>query len=146
MINEKALQDMISKVKDPGLRNQLNNIVSGKVVKQVHCQSKSCQGTVIANIYVDGHIEGVNTFNKEGRLVSGLFGSRPRLDGQMGFQCACLNDSRLAEAEDGIITEKVPTKEDLDKVYKNLQKNPKPYQEKSGKLEVDGFIIETIKV
>lgn len=146
MINENALNKMIEQVSDPKLRSQLANIATGKVVKQIRCLSSSCQGKIIGYMYDDGRIEEVTTFNKKGVLVSGLLGSRPRLDGQLGIQCACMNDSRLAEAEDGIITDRVPTKEDLEKVYNNLQKKPIRYIEKSGKIEVDDFIIEKVKI
>jgi len=146
MINEVALNNMIAQVTDPKLREKLANIANGKIVKQVRCLSKSCAGKVIAYIYNDGQIEEQTTFNKQGKLVSGLLGSRPRLDGQMGFQCACMNDSRLAEAEDGIITELVPTKEDLDRVYQNLQKKPAKYIGKGGTIEVDNFIIEKLQI
>ena len=156
MINENALNKMIEQVSDPKLRSQLANIATGKIVKQIRCLSSSCQGKIIGfiyegkheegQLYADGHIEEVTTYDKKGNLVSGLLGSRPRLDGQLGIQCACMNDSRLAEAEDGIITDRVPTKEDLEKVYTNLQKKPTRYIEKSGKMEVDDFIIEKVKI
>jgi hypothetical protein len=146
VINEKAINKMISQVSDPTLRNQLASIATGKIVKQIRCLSKTCQGKIIGYMYDDGRIEEVTTFNKKGELVSGLLGSRPRLDGQLGIQCACMNDSRLAESEDGIITDRAPTKDDLDKVASNLQKKPTHYLEKSGTIEVDNFIIEKVKI
>ena len=97
-------------------------------------------------MYDDGRIEEVCTYNKKGELVSGLLGSRPRLDGQLGIQCACMNDSRLAESEEGIIGQFPPSKEDLEIVYNNLKKKPAHYTEKSGKLEVDKFIIEKVRI
>jgi len=146
VINENAISKMIEQVSDPTLRNQLASIATGKTVKQIRCLSKTCQGKIIAYMYDDGRIEEVCTYNKKGELVSGLLGSRPRLDGQLGIQCACMNDSRLAESEEGIIGQFPPSKEDLEIVYNNLKKKPAHYTEKSGKLEVDKFIIEKVRI
>ncbi len=89
MINEKSLKQMISQIKEPSIRRQLENSLGGKIVKQIRCLSKTCKGRIVANIYHDGQVVEVTTYNIKKELISGAISSRQRLDGELGFQCAC---------------------------------------------------------
>lgn len=142
MINEQAIRKMIDQVDNPEVRKTLENIIGGKIVKQVRCLSDDCNGKVVAHIYHDGQIIEVPTYNKKKELISGALTSRARFDGQLGFKCACGNTSILAEGERGIISGRTPTKDDLNQIYLNMEKKKPEYQEVDGTKEVDGFAID----
>jgi len=135
---------LLNNIKDPGQRMQIQNILTGNIVKVVRCMSKSCNGRIVANVYASGKIEPV--FDEEdGKMY--LRASRNRLDGYLGFQCWCGNDSRLCDAEIGVsgIENNAPQKSDLETVWNRLQKRPVNYPERDGKQDIDNFRIETIK-
>jgi len=88
----------------------------------------------------------------------GILSCRKRFDGHWGFSCGiCGNDSRIAEAEKGIIgtkkvdsrgriTVRIPTKRDIARVFRNLEKRPTGVKEASPeKRVVDNFEITTEK-
>lgn len=122
-------------------RDIIANIISGRIVKQVKCQSRICGGRIIAHIYNDGRVEA--NIVKD---VMWLFAHRQRLDGSLGFQCRCGNDSRLCEAEVGVsgIEHNNVTQKDLNEVWDRLQKKPASYKTEGRKTYVDNFIIEEI--
>jgi len=119
----------------------------GKKKGEVKTEVKSvqtrvgCNNRLIAYIYTDGK---VRLAASEGKAW--LRAHRNRLDGYLGFQCWCGNDSRLCAQEKGVtgMERNAVTKDDLAQVYKNLEKNPAKYKEKNNKLVVDGFLIERI--
>lgn len=157
-INQNVAKDMLQNIKDPQMREVYGNIISGKVVAQVRCMSDNCKGRIIGFLDDAGKIsETPPVLNKtlakkgaksvQGIYSSGLEGSRYRLDGVMGFRCYCGNNSVLCEEEKGIITPARPSQEDLQKIANRLTKRThNSYEPKNGKAEVDGFIIEDVKV
>lgn len=144
MVNEATILQMIDKVDDPKIKNVLNNVVNGRIVTQIRCLSEVCKGKVIGHIYHDGQVIEVSSMNDNG-VVSGVLSSRKRFDGYMGFRCACMNNSILCEAEDGIIADRVPTKDDLAEIAESLKRNPPKYFEKNNAIEIDGFIMEKFR-
>jgi hypothetical protein len=148
MINESALNKMIDQVNDPELKKRLANIATGQITHQINCLSKTCKGRIIGYIYNNGTLEADELRNKNGDLISGALAIRPRFDGYQGVECACGNDSRVAEVEKGIMKTNgmPPSKDDMEHIYNNLQKKPANYIEKSGKIEVDNFIIEKVRI
>lgn len=148
---QNVINDMLGNIKDPKARNLYGAIVAGEVYAQVKCLSKTCKGRVIAFIDRNGRVDEtepvVDPKGKYGLYKSGLEGSRQRLDGQMGFRCYCGNSSILCKEETGIITPARPTQEAVAKVAERLSKRTgNEYLPKNGETEIDGFIIEEIKV
>lgn len=145
-------QDMLRNIENPELREVYGSILSGKIIALVRCLSKSCKGAVIAHIDDAGKVTEtppvLDPKGKFGLYRSGLEGTRGRLDGQLGFRCYCGNSSVLCEEEKGIITPARPTQADLNKIAERLSKRKtlNPYEPKNGKTEIDGFVIEEIKV
>jgi hypothetical protein len=139
---------MIDQVKDPEVKQRLANIAVGRITKHISCLSKTCKGRIIGYLYDTGMLEADELRDKDGKLISGALAIRPRFDGFEGVECACGYDSRIAEAEKGIMKTNgtPPSKEDMEHIHANLQNKPAHYVEKSGKIEVDGFIIEKVRI
>lgn len=144
---------MLQHITDPGLQAKYASILNGQVEFAVHCNSKQCAGHIIAYLDTNGSITEIDPITPTekqrakasyGLYVSGLEGSRQRLDGQWGFRCYCGNNSILASHEQGIIGSNPPTKRDLEKIFGKLQEIPTNYVEQNGLLEVDGFTLERI--
>lgn len=150
-IQQNVVKDMLKNIKDPKLRGVYGSIISGKIVAQVKCMSARCNGRVIAYIDETGKVDEtapkVDTKGKYGLYSSGLEGTRQRFDGQVGFRCYCGNSSILCEEEKGIITPARPSQADLEKIAQRLsQRNTNAYLPKNGKTNIDGFVIEEVKV
>lgn len=141
MINKKKADEILNSIPDPAQRKAIADILKGKIIKRVKCLSDKCDGRVIAHIYDDGRITATID---SGRMY--LAASRKRLDGYIGFQCLCGNDSRLAEHEMGVegIEMNAITKDDVEKVWDKLQSQPANYPIIKGKQIVDNFLIEEI--
>ncbi|MFA5937323.1 MAG: hypothetical protein WC822_05635, partial [Candidatus Paceibacterota bacterium] len=89
----------------------------------------------------------IDAKGKYGLYNSGLEGSRQRLDGQWGFRCYCGNNSVLCEEEKGVITPARPSQADLQKIAERLShRKTNTYLPKNGKTNIDGFVIEEVKV
>lgn len=148
MINEQSFNKMLAQIKDPVLKQRLVDMAAGNITNLISCLSKTCKGRVIGYLYDTGMLEADELRDKNGGLVSGALAIRQRFDGYYGVECACGNDSRIAEAEKGIMQKngQAPTKEDMDSIYYNLGKKPAHYIEKSGSIEIDGFIIGKVKI
>jgi hypothetical protein len=149
-VSDSALHEMLAQLPDEQARS-LANIVSGKITHQVRCLSETCQGEVVGYLYVDGtdsrgrikyRVEPV--VKPDGSIK--LYAHRKRLDSQYGFECSCGQDSRIARHEAGALKYdgKPPTREGLEDIYAQLQKNPADYPEINGIREVDGFQIERV--
>lgn len=140
-MNNEQIKKILNRFPDKQ-RQDVENILYGKIVKQVKCLSKKCKGRIIAYIYSNGKIREIG--DEKGLIY--LRASRRRLDGELGFQCWCGNDSRLCEAEKGNkgIENNAVQKSDLHEVFAKLEKNPKQYPPINGKQEVDKFLIEDI--
>jgi len=139
---EKA-KKILETIKDPKQRKTVEGILYGIIVKNVRCMSKACKGRIVAHIYNDGSIKATTEKNKRGELLMFLRAFRHRLDGYLGFECWCGNDSRLCEAEKGVVGRTVD-KAGLEKVHDRLQRKPANYVEKNGKILIDKFLIEKI--
>jgi len=136
-VSNQQLQEMFRNIPDPHLRSQLSDIVNGRVVKNVYCTSKKCKGRLIGQILDTGK---VNAVADNGKTY--LRASRHRLDGFMGFECWCGNDSRLAKQEKGHIGAFAPDKTALQKVWENLNFKPSDYPVVNGEQNIDGFILK----
>lgn len=138
-ISNAQLSELFNKIPDANLKRQLENIVSGRIVKQVYCNSKTCKGRHIANIMDNGQI---HALTENGKMY--MRSSRHRLDGFMGFECWCGNDSRLAEQEKGEISAGAPDKATLERVWEKVTGNPSKYRAVKGEQLIDGFTIKEI--
>jgi hypothetical protein len=155
--------DMLQYITNPEIRQTYANILNGRIVAQVRCNSATCKGRVIAHISADENGElgvahevlpleptqaQIRKFEKEGHTpptyVSGLEGDRVRLDGSRGFRCYCGNNSILHKHEVGHVRANSPTKRDLEQVFGKMHSQPIKYKEVNGKMDVDGFTIERI--
>lgn len=150
-IPQTVIHDMISQIEDPKARQLYGGILSGDISSFVHCMSKTCKGRIIAHVRADGIVTEtppvIDTKGKFGLYSSGLEGSRVRLDGVLGFRCYCGNNSVLCKEEDGVITPAMPTREQVQNILVKINKRKgEQYIAKNGKIEIDGFIIEELKV
>lgn len=120
-------------------RRQIAAIMQGKVVKQVLCLSKTCKGRIIGQIQSDGKFMAVR--DQENKIYCRA--SRHRLDGFMGFQCWCGNDSRLSAQEKGNAGIRLNnvTKTDIEEVFDKIQAKPSKYRTVGGRTVIDGFAI-----
>ena len=148
-ISNEALHDMLKQLPDAQARS-LAHIVNGKISHQVRCLG-GCKGNVIAYLYIDGtdsrgrikyHVEPAIAPDRSMKLRS----SRVRLDGQIGFECWCGQDSRIAKHEAGILSPIwiPPTRDDLVKIATRLRDDKPYYPEINGVKEVDGFQFERV--
>ena len=70
--------------------------------------------------------------------------SRHRLDGFMGFECWCGNDSRLAPQEVGHLGAAPPSKSALEKIWQKVTNTPSDYPITNGEQIIDGFMIKEL--
>lgn len=138
-ISDTTLSQMLGAITDPTMKTHINRIINTEVKKNIRCTSKKCKGAIIGTIDQNGNI--TPTF-VNGKMH--MRSHRKRLDGGLGFQCWCGNDSRLATEEKGVrgIEQNAVTKDDLAQVWSNLGGKLKEYAIKNGKQDIDGFIIE----
>lgn len=149
-IADEALETLLSTLPSD-TKKILNNIISGKATHQVRCMSELCNGEVIAYLQADGldaHQRSKYSVVPATQAVSEmkLLAFRKRLDGFIGFQCKCGNDSRRAPHEQDSIDKfgNPPTRQGLQDIYERIQKSPPNYPELSGRRLVDGFSIERV--
>lgn len=150
-VGQNVIKDMLGNIQDPKLRGVYGSIISGKIIAQVKCLSDRCKGRVIAFVDESGKVDEaeprIDPKGAYGLYNSGLEGSRQRLDGQWGFRCYCGNNSVLCEEEKGIITPARPSQADLEKIAQRLsRRKTNIYLPKNGKTNIDGFVIEEVKV
>lgn len=100
-------------------------------------------GRVIAHIMTDGQVIAVKDEND----FMWLRASRRRTDGELGFECWCGQDTRIAPNEDGIIKAdgSQPSRDDLMQLAHNLEQNPPKYATINGERNVDGFILRKVE-
>lgn len=146
VISDDKLKTMLETLPEDQ-RQVLGDIIADKITGRVHCQSKKCKGRVIAVIYDNGRIHPIASPDKKGVDVLWLRSSRNRLDGGIGFECWCGNDSRLSEEEKPHIdyNGNPPTKSGLMEIYEATSGNKDKYPWRNGTREIDGFIIEGVK-
>lgn len=139
-VSNQQVQEMFRAIPDANMRRQLSDIMNANAVKVVTCESKKCKGRVIGHVLDNGK---VNAVADKGKTY--LRASRHRLDGFMGFECWCGNDSRLAPQEKGHIGAFAPDKTALQKVWEKVNKQPSDYPLVNGVQIIDGFKIKEIK-
>lgn len=111
-----------------------------------------CKGRHIGVIYDSGRDNQGNMITRAEpvRADDGNFylrSTRLRLDGAMGCECWCGNDSRISKQEAGDLRfdGQPPSKEGLEAIFKRIQKNPTVAEIKNGRTEIDGFAFEEIR-
>jgi hypothetical protein len=72
---------------------------------------------------------------------NGILSVRPRMDGHLGFQCECGNDSRLCEAEKGRISYRRPNRQQIQEILIEVKAHPTEFTETDTYKDVDGFRI-----
>lgn len=138
-ISDDTLSQMLGAITDPTMKTHINRIINSDVKQNIRCTSKKCKNAIIGTIDQNGVI--TPTFvNGKMRMRA----HRKRLDGGLGFQCWCGNDSRLAEEEKGVrgIEQNAVTKADLAEVWNRLGGKVKDFSMNNGKKNIDGFIVE----
>lgn len=135
------LKKILANIPDSKQRKTIAEILTGKIEKNVRCNSDECKGRIVAYIHDNGKIEPTTD-----KGVMWLLAYRHRLDGYLGFQCACGNDSRLSDQEKGIdgIENNSVTKKDIEQVWENLNLKPISYPNKNRKQLIDNFLLEEI--
>lgn len=139
-VSQAKIQEMFRAIPDPKMRQQLSSIMTSNEVKSIHCTSKKCKGRVIGHVLDNGNVTALT--DKSGQTF--LRAWRNRLDGFLGFECWCGNDSRLAPQEKGHIGANAPTKSDLQKVWEKVNGKPSDYKTVKGEQNIDGFVIKEI--
>lgn len=104
---------------------------------------EGCKGRHIGIVYDNGRAEPVR--DPDGNYY--LRSTRQRLDGAIGCECWCGQDSRISAQEAGHIdfSGNAPSKEGLESIFKNVQKNPTVVEIKNGRTEIDGFAFEELQ-
>jgi len=113
-----------------------------KTHKESQLVQEGTNGRVIAQIMSDGQVIAL----KDENGFMWLRASRRRTDGELGFECWCGQDTRIAPNEDGIIKAdgSQPSREDLMQLATNLEQNPPKYATINGERNVDGFILRKV--
>lgn len=137
-----AIEEMLKNA-DPQSAAVMANILNGRIIANIYCLSKECDGRHIGRIFDNGQIEPVR--DDDGNMW--LRATRKRLDGAVGCECWCGNDSRISAQEAGHIdfSGNAPSKEGLEKIFANVQKNPTNVEIKNGRTVCDGFAFEEIQ-
>lgn len=113
-----------------------------KTHKEKVLVQEGTNGRVIAHIMSDGQVFAIQDENG----FMWLRASRRRTDGELGFECWCGQDTRIAPNEDGILKAdgSQPTRDDLLAMAAKLEQNPPKYATINGERDVDGFIIRKV--
>lgn len=136
------IQKLLENISDPKQKILLENIAYGKIIKQIKCMSKECKGRIVAYIYNNGDIRGAT--NEIGEMH--LRAIRHRLDGYLGFECWCGNDSRLCKEEKGVagIENNTIQASDIELVAERIFKTNPQYPIRDKKQLIDNFLIEEL--
>lgn len=105
--------------------------LKNKIVKEIYC---SCSDEVLAEVDTDGVVN-----ETDGRLLA----SKIRIDGFMGFQCLCGNDSRQSTQEVGLESFGTPNPSnvDVEEALRRVKDSPSVYPIIEGVQHIDGFRI-----
>ena len=110
---------------------------------------KGCKGRVIAYIGRNGKVTEAGPIagsdGPNGIYISGLEGSRIRLDGTLGFRCYCGQNSILLEEEQGIITNRLPSESDLNTIALRLSKRTNIIIPAHIKAQKEGFEVVDVR-
>ena len=102
-----------------------------------------CKGRLIGEIYDSGRAESIADEYGNHWLRS----TRKRLDGAVGVECWCGNDSRISAQEAGDLKfdGQPPTKQGLESIFKKIEKNPTVVEINNGRAVCDGFAFEELQ-
>lgn len=114
-----------------------------KTKTETYIAREGCKGRLIGEIYDNGRAESIA--DKDGNHW--LRSTRKRLDGVVGCECWCGNDSRISIQEAGHLRfdGQPPTKQGLEAIFDNVKKNPTVVEIKNGRTEIDGFAFEELR-
>lgn len=122
-----------------------------KMITETYVARKGCNGRQIGVIFDAGRDQAGNVITRAESIadadgVHWLRSTRKRLDGAIGCECWCGNDSRISAQEAGDINfdGQPPSKQGLESIFKRIQKNPTVVEIKNGRTVVDGFAFEEI--
>lgn len=104
---------------------------------------EGCNGRLIGQVYDNGRAEPVRA--DDGNYY--LRATRKRLDGAIGCECWCGQDSRISAQEAGDLKfdGQPPTKQGLESIFSKIEKNPTVIEIKNGRTEIDGFAFEELR-
>lgn len=144
-------EDIIQKIESPVLDEEGRTVLykSGEKKGQKKTKledvvtRKGCAGRLIGQIYDNGRAEPVRADDGNYYLRS----TRKRLDGAVGCECWCGQDSRISAQEAGDLKfdGQPPTKQGLESIFKKIEKNPTVIEIKNGRTEIDGFAFEELR-
>lgn len=114
-----------------------------KTTTEEYIEREGCKGRHIGVVYDNGRAEPVRADDGEFYLRA----TRQRLDGVIGCECWCGNDSRISAQEAGDLKfdGQPPSKQGLESIFKRIQKNPTLVEIKNGRTVIDGFAFEEIR-
>lgn len=144
--------EVIDKEGAPVVYKTGKNKGNPKTTTEEYIQREGCKGRQIGVIYDAGRDTAGNVVTRAESVADKdgnhwLRSTRMRLDGAMGVECWCGNDSRISAQEAGDLKfdGQPPSKEGLESIFKRIQKNPTVVEIKNGRTVVDGFAFEEIK-
>jgi hypothetical protein len=114
-----------------------------KTTTEEYISRVGCKGRHIGVVYDNGRAEPVRA--DDGNFY--LRATRQRLDGVIGCECWCGQDSRISKQEAGDLKfdGQPPTKQGLESIFKRIQKDPTLVEIKNGRTEIDGFAFEELR-
>ena len=114
-----------------------------KTTTEEYISRVGCKGRHIGVIYDNGRAEPVR--DEDGNYY--LRSTRQRLDGAIGCECWCGQDSRISAQEAGDLRfdGQPPSKEGLEAIFGRIQKNPTVIEIKNGRTVIDGFAFEEMR-
>lgn len=151
-VSNRAVEEMLKNA-DPQSRRLMAGILKGKFIAKIYCMSEECDGRHIGNVLDTGErdinqnpvtrVEPVT--DTDGKMY--LRSTRNRLDGFMGCECWCGNDSRIAAQESEHLSDNgaAPTRDGLFAIYESIQKSPTQSVIKDGRTIIDGFAFEGVE-
>lgn len=143
---------VLDKDGNPQLYKTGKNKGQVKTVIEEYLEKEGCKGRKIGVIYDGGRDNYGNVITRAESFADKagqhwLRSTRMRLDGAMGVECWCGNDSRISAQEAGDLKfdGQPPSKEGLESIFKRVQENPTVVEIKNGRTVVDGFAFEELK-
>lgn len=143
-INDQLVNQMLRNLPQDQQR-VMAGILRNEITHEVNCDGAEHKkkNNPIAHLTTDGQVIPL----KDNDGVMWLRATRRRTDGEVGFECWCGQDTRIAPNELGVLKADgtQPSKEDLYRMAANLEKNPPKYATINGERPVDGFTIKEVR-
>lgn len=155
-VRSNLLNDMLSNISDPKLRDTYAQVISGKFPFIVYCMDPQINpatglsheaGVLIGYVRRNGKTVEEVVVDEDGTRIAALVSSRDRFDGQKGFRCLCGNSSIVCPEEaDIVVPGWFPNKADLTKIAKRLEGQVKKAKALTvgSSVEYDGFRVEEV--